>query len=117
MRAPFFIAAAIHLALTVCLMAALEINVLILAAIGMIATLIIGGLAFYRRGSGPGMWAGAVAGLVALVGWGSWLMVWAEDPEGNQPVINIAGVLLPALAVVVYLLAGLLPSTRRPRTP
>ena len=115
MRTLFLIAAAIH-ALLVAIMLALHVDIMILSAIGLLATLIIGGLAMVRRGRGAGMWAGLVAGVIALAGWGSWLVLWAIDTGRGGAVINIWGILLPALAVIVYLVAALLPSTRRAKT-
>ena len=53
------------------------------------------------------------AGLTALSGWGSWLVLWALDPSRTDGSINVIGVLLPPVAVIVYLVAALLPQTRR----
>ena len=41
------------------------------------------------------------------------MIVWATDPDRNDPVINVWGILVPGLAVIVYLVAAALPSTRR----
>ena len=54
MRTLFLIAAAIN-ALLVAIMLALHVDIMILSAIGLLATLIIGGLAMVRRGRGAGM--------------------------------------------------------------
>ena len=110
MRTLFLIAAAIH-ALLVAIMLALHVDIMILSAIGLLATLIIGGLAMVRRGRGAGMWAGLVAGVIALAGWGSWLVLWTIDTGRGGAVINIWGTLLPGLAVLVYLVAAVLPSS------
>ena len=110
MRTLFLIAAAIH-ALLVAIMLALHVDIMILSAIGLLATLIIGGLAMVRRGRGAGMWAGLVAGDIALAGWGSWLVLWTIDTGRGGAVINIWGILLPGLAVLVYLVAAVLPSS------
>ena len=116
MRSLFLAAAAVHAVLVAAIMLALRIDIMILSAIGILATLAIGGVAFARGGRGAGMWAGLVAGVIALVGWGSWLVLWAIDTGRGGAVINIWGILLPALAVVVYLVAALLPATRRAKT-
>ena len=110
MRTLFLIAAAIH-ALLVAIMLALHIDIMILSAIGLLATLIIGGLAMVRRGRGAGMWAGALAGLIAIAGWGSWPVLLTIDSGRGGAVINIWGILLPGLAVLVYLVAAVLPSS------
>ena len=116
MRSLFLAAAAVHAVLVAAIMLALRIDIMILSAIGILATLAIGGVAFACGGRGAGMWAGLVAGVIALVGWGSWLVLWAMDTGRGGAVINIGGILLPALAVIVYLVAALLPSTRRAKT-
>ena len=116
MRSLFLAAAAVHAVLVAAIMLALRIDIMILSAIGILATLVIGGVAFARGGRGAGMWAGLVAGVIALVGWGSWLVLWAIDTGRGGAVINIWGILLPALAVIVYLVAALLPATRRAKT-
>ena len=82
-----------------------------MSAIGILATLAIGGVAFARGGRGAGMWAGLVAGVIALAGWGSWLVLWTIDTGRGGAVINIWGILLPGLAVLVYLVAAVLPSS------
>ncbi len=112
MRSLFLAAAAAHAVLVAILFTA-SVDVMLLSGIGILATLVTGVVGLVRKGVGAGMWAGAVAGIVALLGWGSWLFIWATDPDRNDPVINVAGILLPGLAVVVYLVAGVLPSTRR----
>ncbi|WP_180965742.1 hypothetical protein [Corynebacterium xerosis] len=43
-------------------------------------------------------------------------MLWAIDTGRGGAVINIWGILLPALAVVVYLVAALLSATCRAKT-
>ena len=116
MRSLFLAAAAVHAVLVAAIMLALRIDIMILSAIGILATLVIGGVAFARGGRGAGMWAGLVAGVIALAGWGSWLVLWAIDTGRGGAVINIWGILLPALAVIVYLVAALLPATRRAKT-
>lgn len=110
MRTLFLIAAAIHALLVAGVMLTENIDIMVLSAIGILATLIIGGIAMVRRGRGAGMWVGGVAGLIALIGWGSWPVLWAIDTGRGGAVINIWGVLLPGLAVLVYLVAAVLPS-------
>lgn len=110
MRTLFLVAAAIH-ALLVAIMLALHVDIMILTAIGLLATLIIGGLAMVRRGRGAGMWVGGVAGLIALIGWGSWPVLLTIESGRGGAVINIWGILLPGLAVLVYLVAAVLPSS------
>lgn len=111
MRWLFLAAAAVHAALLAVIMLTLRIDIMILSAIGILATLAIGGVAFARGGRGAGMWAGLVAGVIALAGWGSWLVLWAIDTGRGGAVINIWGILLPGLAVLVYLVAAVLPSS------
>ena len=110
MRTLFLIAAAIH-ALLVAIMLALHVDIMILSAIGILATLAIGGVAFARGGRGAGMWAGLVAGVIALAGWGSWPVLLTIDSGRGGAVINIWGILLPGFAVLVYLVAAVLPSS------
>lgn len=110
MRLLFFAAAAAHAVLVAILFTA-SVDVMLLSGIGVVVTLVTGVVGLVRKGIGAGMWAGAVAGLVALLGWGSWLLVWATDPDRNDPVINVWGILLPGLAVIVYLVAAVLPSS------
>ena len=111
---PLFLAAAAAHAVLVAILFTATVDVMLLSGIGIVVTLVTGVVGLVRKGIGAGMWAGAVAaGLVALLGWGSWLLVWATDPDRNDPVINVWGILLPGLAVVVYLVAAALPSTRR----
>lgn len=112
MRSLFLAAAAVHAVLVAVLFTA-SVDVMLLSGVGIVATLVTGVVGLVRKGIGAGMWAGAVAGLIALLGWGSWLLAWAMDPDRNDPVINIWGILLPGLAVIVYLVAAALPSTRR----
>ncbi|MBP2333229.1 MULTISPECIES: hypothetical protein [Corynebacterium] len=112
MRSLFLAAAAAHAVLVAVLFTA-SVDVMLLSGIGIVATLVTGVVGLVRKGIGAGMWAGAVAGLIALLGWGSWLLVWATDPDRNDPVINVWGILLPGLAVIIYLVAAALPSTRR----
>ncbi|MFD5868135.1 hypothetical protein ACFWGD_05900 [Corynebacterium sp. NPDC060344] len=111
MRSLFLVAAAIHTLLVAAVMLTLNVDIMVLSAIALLATLIIGGVAFARRGRGAGMWAGALAGLIAIAGWGSWLVLWAMDPGRGGAAINIWGILLPGLAVLVYLVAAALPSS------
>lgn len=111
MRTLFLIAAAIHALLVAAVMLTLSVDIIALSAIGILATLIIGGIAMVRRGRGAGMWAGLVAGVIALAGWGSWLVLWTIDTGRGGAVINIWGILLPGLAVLVYLVAAVLPSS------
>lgn len=113
MRALFLIAAAVHAALVAVIMLTLHVDIMVLSAVAILATLAIGAVAFARGGRGAGMWAGLAAGLIALAGWGSWFVLWAMNPDRSDPVINIWGILLPGLAVLVYLVAAALPSTRR----
>lgn len=68
MRTLFLIAAAIHALLVTAVMLTLSVDIIALSATGILATLIIGGLAMVRRDRGAGMWAGALAGLIAIGG-------------------------------------------------
>lgn len=69
MRSLFLAAAAAHAVLVAVLFTA-SVDVMLLSGIGIVATLVTGVVGLVRKGIGAGMWAGAVAGLVALLGWG-----------------------------------------------
>ncbi|MDO5511874.1 hypothetical protein [Corynebacterium sp.] len=111
MRTLFLGAAAAHALLVGCQW--LPVDIMILAVAGVIAALVVGGVVLVRNGPIASVWVGTAASLTALIGWGSWLVIWALDPSRSDPAINIIGVLLPPVAVIVYLVAAFLPSTRR----
>ena len=112
-RTFFLTAAAVHAVLVAGVWLPLPIDVMLLAGIGVAAALAVGLIALIRNGPVAPLWVGTAAGLTALIGWGSWLVLWALDPSrtATQPV-NFIG-LLPPVAVVLFLVAALLPSTRR----
>ncbi|MDO5670019.1 MAG: hypothetical protein Q4G50_08455 [Corynebacterium sp.] len=113
MRNLFLIAAAIHAVLFALAWLAASIDIMILAGIGVVAALAVGLTALIRNGPIAPLWVGTAAGLTALIGWGSWLVLWALDPSRTNAALNILGVLLPPIAVLVYLVAALLPAARR----
>lgn len=88
------------------------LDVMIAAMIGTVVTVVVLGVVFIKhRDSLPGLVLGTVASLIALIGWGSWLVVWIDDPSRTEPIINITG-LLPVLAVPVFLIATVVTSLR-----
>lgn len=113
MRTLLFVSAAVHAALFALVFLTSTLDVMLAAVLGVAFALAFGLLALIRNGPIPTMWVATAGGLVALTGWGSWLVYWALDPTrtATQPV-NIIG-LLPPVAVVLFLVAALLPSTRR----
>lgn len=113
MRTLFLTAAAVHAVLVAGVWLPLPIDVMLLAGIGVAAALSVGIIALIRNGPVAPLWVGTAAGLTALIGWGSWLVLWALDPGRTDDTVNVIGVLFPPLAVVIYLVAALLPATRR----
>ena len=110
LRMLFLASAAIHSVLTAAIM--LPISLLVLAGAGLNAAVIIGGIVLARGGGGRARWVGTAAGIIAVLGWGSWPVIWFADSGAGGAPINIWGILLPGLAAIVYLVAALLPSAR-----
>lgn len=113
MRTLLLAAAGIHAVLIALMLRNGPVDVMVLAGIGVVATLVTGVMILTRDGAIGTVWVGTVAGLAALAGLGSWLLLWFLDPERTGAVINITGILAPGLAVLLYLLAALLPGRRR----
>lgn len=113
MRTLFLTAAAVHAALFALVFLTSSLDVMLASVLGVAFALAFGLFTLIRNGPIAPLWVGTAAGLTALIGWGSWLVLWALDPSrtATQPV-NFIG-LLPPVAVVLFLVAALLPSTRR----
>lgn len=113
MRTLFLTAAAVHAALFALVFLTSSLDVMLASVLGVAFALAFGLFPLIRNGPIAPLWVGTAAGLTALIGWGSWLVLWALDPSrtATQPV-NFIG-LLPPVAVVLFLVAALLPSTRR----
>ncbi|GAB3703714.1 hypothetical protein [Corynebacterium nasicanis] len=112
MRTLLFLAAAFHAALFAVLLLTSRVDVMLLAVLGVLAALAVGGVVLVRNGPIATVWVATAAGLIGLLGWGSWLVLWALDPSRSDGAINIIGVLLPPIAGLVYLVAALLPTRR-----
>jgi len=112
-RTLFLTAAAVHAALFALVFLTSSLDVMLASVLGVAFALAFGLFTLIRNGPIAPLWVGTAAGLTALIGWGSWLVLWALDPSrtATQPV-NFIG-LLPPVAVVLFLVAALLPSTRR----
>lgn len=88
------------------------LDVMIAAIIGVIVTVVVLGVVLIKhRGSRAGLMLGTIASLIALIGWGSWLVVWIDDPSRTGAAINITG-LLPVGAVIVFIIATVVVSPR-----
>jgi len=112
-RTLFLTAAAVHAALFALVFLTSSLDVMLASVLGVAFALAFGLFTLIRNGPIAPLWVGTAAGLTALIGWGSWLVLWELDPSrtATQPV-NFIG-LLPPVAVVLFLVAALLPSTRR----
>lgn len=113
MRTLFLTASAVHAVLIAGVWLTPAVDVMLLAGLGVAVAVAIGLIALIRNGPVAPLWVGTAAGLTALIGWGSWLVLWALDPGRTDDTVNVNGVLFPPLAVVIYLVAALLPATRR----
>jgi len=105
--------AALHAALFAVPFLTSTLDIMLAAGVAMVLTLATGVFVLGRNGPVGTVWVATAAGLTALSGWGSWLVLWALDPSRTDGSINVIGVLLPPVAVIVYLVAALLPQTRR----
>lgn len=112
MRTLLLAAAAIHAALFSIVFLTSTLDVMLAAVIAVTLSLAIGAFALVRNGPVGTTWVATAAGLTSLIGWGSWLVLWALDRGRTGDAVNVIGVLLPPVAVVVFLVAALLPQTR-----
>lgn len=112
MRALALSAAAAH-ALLLALFFLGFVDVVVLATSAVIFTVVLGLVILIRNGPESFVWTATAAGLTALAGWGSWLVLLALDPGSTDPSINVIGVLLTPIAVLAFLVAAFLPATRR----
>jgi len=112
-RTLFLTAAAVHAALFALVFLTSSLDVMLASVLGVAFALAFGLFTLIRNGPIAPLWVGTAAGLTALIGWGSWLVLWALDPGRTDDTVNVIGVLFPPLAVVIYLVAALLPATRR----
>lgn len=113
MRTLLLATAALHAALFAVPFLTSTLDIMLAAVIAIGLTLAIGVFVLVRNGPAGTVWVATAAGLIALSGWSSWPVLWALDPSLAVGTRNVIGVLLPAIAVVVYLVAALLPQTRR----
>ncbi|HHU66478.1 MAG: hypothetical protein GX859_11580 [Corynebacterium humireducens] len=113
MRTLLLTAAAIHAVLFSIVFLTSTMDVILAAVIAVPLSLAMGAFALVRNGPVGTMWVGTAAGLTALLGWGSWLILWALDRGRTGAAVNVIGVLLPPIAAVTFLVAALLPQTRR----
>ncbi len=112
MRTLLFTAAAVHAALFSIVFLTSTLDVMLAAVIAVFFSLALGAFALVRNGPVGTIWVATAAGLTSLLGWGSWLILWALDQGRTSNTINVIGVLLPPISVIVFLVAALLPQTR-----
>lgn len=117
MRTLLLAAAAIHALLLALPFLTSTLDIMLAAVIATALTLAIGIFVLVRNGPVGTVWVATAAGLTALSGWGSWLVLWTLDPDLTVGTRNVIGVVLPVVAVIVYLVAALLPQTRRAPVP
>ncbi|AJE32970.1 hypothetical protein B842_05605 [Corynebacterium humireducens NBRC 106098 = DSM 45392] len=112
MRTLLLAAAALHAALFAITFLTSTLDVIVASVIAVILSLAMGAFALVRNGPVGTIWVATAAGLTALIGWASWLILWALDRGRTGAAVNVIGVLLPPASVVIFLVAALLPQTR-----
>lgn len=91
------------------------IDLMVAAVLGVALTLILGVLIVARRTGMVALILGIVASLTALIGWGSNLVLWMTDPDRTGQVVNTIGMVLPPVAILLFLLAAVVAGPGRAR--